>query len=497
MRDSPGACRGFNEAALQRLWFEHALPRRLTTSDGQRVEIVQTGWWNREGGADFRDAAVRFAERVLRHGDIELHLDAGDWVRHGHHRDPAYNGVVLHVALAGSAPARLECGALIPTVELGSQLAESAGVLMARLPPRAWTGSERVAHPGACAARLSGLAPGAVRGLLREAGRHRLSLKASRLARQWRRDGPMQTLWEAVAEGLGYRENQVAFRLLARKARARPATKMSSIGREAWLFGLAGFLPRFEVASWRGEGRDHAMVLWREWWTMAGSPGTAPVPDHLWQRGRCRPANHPHRRVGALAAVGGALRRLLAALKRGDLEGFTLGLVGLRHEYFERHAALGSEPAPARLALIGESRVRDLVVNVAAPWILAQRGGSAPALEALPASQPNRLLRIAAERLLGGGAGAFRPACALEQQGLLHIYHGFCATDATDCGACPMPDIVAGWAGGESRPVGRVDGPAGGEGFPRPEKGGADPHQGTALLDGDRKVTAHAHGKLG
>ena len=95
---------GFNEAALQRLWFEHALPRHLLTSDGQRAEIVQTGWWNREGGPDFRDAAVRFGGNMVRSGDVELHLDAADWEGHGHHRDPAYNGTILHVALAGKLP---------------------------------------------------------------------------------------------------------------------------------------------------------------------------------------------------------------------------------------------------------------------------------------------------------------------------------------------------------------------------------------------------------
>lgn len=395
---------------------------------------------------------MRFGGRVLRHGDIELHLDAGDWERHGHHRDPAYNGVVLHVAMEGLAPARLECGALIPTVELGPQLAESPRVMLGQLPPRPFGGWERSAHPGACAALLAGADGEALRGLLIEAGRHRLSLKAARLARQWRRDGPVQTLWESLAEGLGYGANQVPFRLLARKVPARLLGRMSAMEREARLFGLAGFLPRVEVASWGGDGRDHAVVLWRHWWAVTGAPGTRPVPAHLWSRSRSRPANHPHRRVAALAAVAGVLGKLLAVLRCRDMEGFASILSGLRHGYFESHAALGSLPAPVSLALIGEARIRDILVNVAGPWIMSRGGDPKPPIEELPASQPNRLLRIAAERLLGVGARAFRPTRALEQQGLLQIYHGFCATDATDCGACPLPDIAARWmADGDRR----------------------------------------------
>lgn len=442
---------GFNEAALQRLWFEHALPRHLLTSDGQRAEIVQTGWWNREGGPDFRDAAVRFGGKFIRSGDVEMHLDAADWERHGHHRDPAYNTTVLHVALAGKSPVRLECGELIPTVELAMQLTEPIETLLAQLGQRPWKGGERLAHPGACAVILGKTNTGRLRGLLLEAGRHRLWQKAGRMARQWRRDGLAQTLWESVADGLGYAENQIPFRLLARKAPARALKRMSPLEREARLFGLAGFLPRVQVATWGYDGRDHAAMLWRHWWSSAGACDVRPVPAHLWERGRSRPANHPHRRVAALAVVSGSLAALLRALRRRDFSSFAAILSGLNHAYFECHSSLGSRPAPRKLALIGEARIRDLLVNLAAPWALALRADSLEWLEGIPATQQNRVVTLAAQRLLGGAAGAYRPSSALEQQGLLHIYHGFCATDATDCGDCRLPDIATQWLTGGNR----------------------------------------------
>lgn len=435
----------FNEAALQRLWFEHALPRHLLTSDGQRAEIVQSGWWNREGGPDFRDAAVKFGGNVLRPGDVELHLDAIDWERHGHHRDPAYNGTILHVSLRGKLPARLESGELIPTVELAVQLPEPIETMLGQLGGRPWKAGDRLAHPGACSPILARTDATTLRGLLLEAGRHRLWQKAGRLARQWRRDGMAQTLWESLAEAFGYGENQVPFKLLARKAPYRMIARMPPQQREARLFGLAGFLPRVQIATWGNDGRDHASVLWQHWWSAGGGAEARGVPAHLWGRGRSRPANHPHRRVAALASVAGALPRLLQALRRRDFGAFASTLSELRHEYFERHASLGSRPAPRMLALIGEARIKDLLVNLAAPWAMASGADSLEWLEGIPASQHNRVLELAQQRLFARAATRYRASSALEQQGLLHIYHGFCSGDATDCGACPLPDIAEKW----------------------------------------------------
>ena len=74
----------------------------LTATNGERVEVVQFGVWNREAGPDFTEAAVRFPDRdgapVLR-GSIELDTSAEDWERHGHGANPAFDGVVLHLYL--------------------------------------------------------------------------------------------------------------------------------------------------------------------------------------------------------------------------------------------------------------------------------------------------------------------------------------------------------------------------------------------------------------
>jgi hypothetical protein len=430
------------EHDVQRLWFEHLLPREFLLPDGRRVEILQTGWWNHAGGPDFRDAAVRFPGGPVRRGDVEFHLSAREWAGHGHHLDPAYNGVVLHIALTGSQPVVLASGDLVPTVDLSAHLRDPVSVLLGQLPPEQGLPAAR---PGRCCAALARLDPPVLRRLLADAGRHRLHLKAARLARQRQRDGAAQTLWEALAEAMGYSANKTPFRVLARRVPLASLAALPRILREARLLGTAGFLPRTEITSWPPENRRHAARLWNAWWPVHSDPALAPLPHALWNLAGARPANHPQRRIAALAALAPSVSRLVGAL--ADWNSGALPTLRARHPFFESHATLRSRPAPRPIALIGPDRLAEIQFNVFLPWLLSQGRDIESVLAGLPAPASNRPLAIVAQRLFGS-TRAFRPRTALEQQGLLHIHHGFCAADTSDCAACSFPEVVERWRAG-------------------------------------------------
>lgn len=92
----------FPEKLLQKIWlrgdFERATAR---VNDGRPVRIRHPGKWNLLGGPDFIGARLCFgpATGPEVNGDVELHLQAGDWEAHGHAADPAYDRVILHVVL--------------------------------------------------------------------------------------------------------------------------------------------------------------------------------------------------------------------------------------------------------------------------------------------------------------------------------------------------------------------------------------------------------------
>lgn len=90
----------FPEKLLQKIWLRREFDEsRAFTTDGRRVTVLYVGKWNLMGGPDFKNARIRFDEGAEITGDIELHLHAADWSAHRHARDPAYDGVILHVVL--------------------------------------------------------------------------------------------------------------------------------------------------------------------------------------------------------------------------------------------------------------------------------------------------------------------------------------------------------------------------------------------------------------
>lgn len=119
----------FPERLLQKIWWRGDFERAaLATAAGCPVRVLDPGRWNRLAGPDFLGARIAFGADPPVTGDIEVHLDTRDWDVHGHARDPAYAGVLLHVVLfppaaglvtRGWAGAEIPVAALLPLLHRG------------------------------------------------------------------------------------------------------------------------------------------------------------------------------------------------------------------------------------------------------------------------------------------------------------------------------------------------------------------------------------------
>jgi hypothetical protein len=85
-----------NEEFLAYLWGYRLLAPTLQTTSGEPVEVLFPGNRNPDAGPDFFNARLRIGS-TLWAGNVEIHVRASDWYRHGHHTDDAYRNTILHV----------------------------------------------------------------------------------------------------------------------------------------------------------------------------------------------------------------------------------------------------------------------------------------------------------------------------------------------------------------------------------------------------------------
>jgi hypothetical protein len=126
----------------------------------------------------------------------------------------------------------------------------------------------------------------------------------------------------------------------------------------------------------------------------------------------------------------------------------------LDHRFWKFHYTLTADASPEPMALIGESRMADILANVVFPFWRAQDAAPSTSLGTglwgeyaeLPARLANRRLETAATRLFGDDPRRreFTKTIA-HQQALLQIYEDFCLQDNSDCEHCPFPEQMAKW----------------------------------------------------
>src|SRR4051812_30084432 len=94
----------FTEDFLHYVWKFRLFDRTaLQTEDGEEIEIFSTGIHNTDSGPDFHNARLRIGETVWA-GNVEVHLSASDWQKHGHTADNAYDNTILHVVYRNDLP---------------------------------------------------------------------------------------------------------------------------------------------------------------------------------------------------------------------------------------------------------------------------------------------------------------------------------------------------------------------------------------------------------
>ncbi len=430
--------RRMDEHELQARWFAGEFGREFTALDGRRVTITQFGVWNREPGPDFVEAAVSFDGGEPVGGSIELDTEARDWEGHGHAQNPAFEGTVLHLFTRRG-------GAEFFTSTAGHRLVPQVQLDLSRLGEDV-PGSQPEAKPGRCVAPLRDLSEEKVREVLLGAAEHRLKRKAMALSKLVTIHGADEALFHALAATLGYKSNKLPFTLLAQRLSLK-LLRTSKEEADALLFGVAGFLPTRELREFAPDSRDYLRGLWSGWWARRAEFERLALAPDLWKLGGQRPVNHPQRRLAALAQMVRHWAKIRALRQRCDPASIIDFFATLSDEFWDFHYTLTSKAASKRMALVGESRVTEMLANVFFPLAYAEDSSRWLGFKNLPAALSNRRVEIAALRLFGADSPLAQNLLrsAAMQQGLLQVYEDFCMQDTSDCARCRFPEQLAKW----------------------------------------------------
>jgi Protein of unknown function (DUF2851) len=367
--------------------------------NGEKVEVVHFGIWNREPGPDFCRALVLIDGEKFT-GDIEIDQEARDWEAHGHAQNPAYENVVLHLFFRRGQR------------RFFTRTAENKAVTQVCL-------TLKVESKGAASRHDGVLDEARATKLVEAAASFRLRRKCEIFQRAARLRGHEEALFEAVAAAMGFKNNKIPFLLVAQRASLARAKLDDG---EALLFGLAGFLSAGHFDLGDRDARGYLKRLWEQWWAMRDRERRLILPEGAWTYSAVRPANHPHRRMGALAATARSFAAIRRAVEKGKGVDFVKAFASLEHPFWEKHSSLAGDPLTKVTALVGDDRVVDLSINVFLPaqpfeaaWThLCATAGPTPSGKIL--------------RSLEWLTGEARPALfrsAMCQQGLLQLVEDF------------------------------------------------------------------------
>ncbi len=339
---------------LHRLW----VVGDLTTHDGTAVAVIDVGQLNRDAGPDFFNAKVRIGEEMWC-GNVEIHVRASDWHRHGHDKDRAYDSVILHVVEHDDCPIYTTDGRLIPQVTL--KCARDFSTRYAAF-------VNNPANTLACAAEIGQLSPVMVNNWMDSLAFERLYGKVEAIKERLQRcTGDWeQATFITFARALGAGINGDAFERVAQSLPLRLLHKHcdSLLSIEAMLFGQAGLL---ECEPTDG----YVSHLQQEYDFFAMKFGLKRPQGVVWRMSRMRPASFPHRRLATLAQmVYGGFRLFQRILEVENEEQarsiFSIDLTG----YWVTHNNFRA-PASAHARALGRSSVDMLIINVVAPLLTA------------------------------------------------------------------------------------------------------------------------------
>ncbi len=391
-------------------------PAKPVTDEGEPIEIIQVGRHNIHAGPDFFDARIRIG-KTLWAGNVEIHLKASDWNRHGHQSDPLYRNTILHVVAENDMKVINIAGSTIPTLEIGWPLWIEYNY-KALMQQHDWVN---------CASQLNKIDPFRIRFFLNGLAIERLQQKIGAIEglldssnNDW-----SETFYRLLARSFGFRQNGDPFERLARSLPQAVLLKHKDqlFQLEALLFGQAGLLHEQLLMD------EYPLSLRKEYEFLSVKYGLRPMAGHLWKFMRMHPLNFPTIRLAQFAGIlHGAPALFSTVIQQETVADYRSLFRTEISTFWDTHYTFLRSSKNQKKGM-GEEAFQLILVNVLAPFLFLYgdrnnkselKERALKILEELP-SENNTILRHWAS------AGIIS-VNALESQALIHLHHEYCET---------------------------------------------------------------------
>lgn len=388
-------------------------------SEGNTPEVIDVGVYNdADAGPDFREVKIKIGEWTWV-GNAEIHLKSSDFVRHNHHKDPAYtSNLILHIVLENDREIPFEPNRE-PLCCIISFDEEALNKVKSMTFPA----------PFPCGNALAQLPTKARQYFLDALFEERMQEKLEQIERVYlsSQKDILSTLYILLVRYMGSKVNNDIFEQIARSLPLSIIYKHtdSQLQLEALFLGQAGLLDSEKRAS---ISDPYVEELTREYLFLRAKYSLSPITPPLIKRLRLRPASFPDRRLAILAAlyhkISFAANELLFSSSFKELQ---TTLRPPLSDYWKHHYCLGKEDKKNTISGISKATTEAIIINVIVPirLFLSKREDSSFSctqnyfsLKDLP-SERNKIVSLYTTM-------GIRPTSAQDTQALLQLYNKYC-----------------------------------------------------------------------
>lgn len=341
------------------LWDLSLLEKELITTDNLPIKILDKGQRNSDSGPDYFNGKIKIGDTIWV-GNIEMHIAASDWNKHGHQKDLAYDNVILHVVYENDEQIKTSTGEIIPILCIKDSFDKSLFYRYKKL----ISGKEWVP----CAGNLHKVDEIRIFSWLERLSIDRIEYKTLDFERilaahnnHWE-----ESLYTFLGMGLGFKTNKMAFEVLCQILPYQLIAKHvdSLFQLEALIFGQAGLL-NSDIKD------DYVNQLLQEYDFLRSKYKLQPMESHHWKFLRMRPVNFPTIRLAQWAQI---LHKSFPILNKiveiHKLEDYKKLFHVDVSDYWLTHYTFGKQ-SKGRPKALGNDSIDLLMINTLVPFLFS------------------------------------------------------------------------------------------------------------------------------